>query len=124
MNNILGYYLMPHPPIIIPDIGRGEEKKIEKTSVACEKIGREIADIKPDTIVIVTPHGPMFSDAVAISAGKHIYGDLNQFRCSNIKISLDLDEEFVTSLSLKCHLEGIQSVLIDDKLLGRYGRKL
>ena len=53
MNNILGYYLMPHPPIIIPDIGRGEEKKIEKTSVACEKIGREIADIKPDTIVTV-----------------------------------------------------------------------
>lgn len=124
MKNILGYYLMPHPPIIIPDIGCGEEKKIEKTAVACEKIGREIADIKPDTIVIVTPHGPMFSDAVAMSAGKHIYGDLSQFRCSNIKMNLDLDEEFVTNLSLKCHLEGIQSVLVDDKLLGRYGRQL
>ena len=27
MKNILGYYLMPHPPLIIPSIGKGEEKK-------------------------------------------------------------------------------------------------
>lgn len=27
MKNILGYYLMPHPPLIIQSIGKGEEKK-------------------------------------------------------------------------------------------------
>ncbi len=30
MKNILGYYLMPHPPLIIPSIGKGEEKKNTK----------------------------------------------------------------------------------------------
>ena len=30
MKNILGYYLMPHPPLIIPSIGKGENTKYYK----------------------------------------------------------------------------------------------
>ena len=42
MENILRYYLMPHPPLIIPEVGRGQEKVIQKTIDACYKIGEEI----------------------------------------------------------------------------------
>ena len=31
MGTLLSCYLMPHPPIIVPEVGRGEEKKIQKT---------------------------------------------------------------------------------------------
>jgi hypothetical protein len=120
MENILGYYLMPHPPIIIPDIGKGEEKKIEKTSLACNQIGREIADIKPNTIIIVTPHATMFSDAIAISDEERISGDLSQFRCTNIKMDIPIDKEFNIKLGTACHLEGIPSVLVNSELLNRY----
>ena len=27
MENILKYYLMPHPPLIIPTVGKGRRKK-------------------------------------------------------------------------------------------------
>lgn len=120
MENILGYYLMPHPPIIIPDIGKGEEKKIEDTSLACNQIGREIADIKPDTIIIITPHATMFSDAIAISDEERISGDLSQFRCTNIKMDMPIDKEFNIKLGTACHLEGIPSVLVTTDLLKRY----
>lgn len=120
MENIAGFYLMPHPPIIIPDIGRGEEKKIEKTSLACNEIGREIADIKPETIIIITPHATMFSDAIAISDEERISGDLSQFRCSNIKMDIPIDKEFNIKLGTACHVEGIPSVLVDSKLLNKY----
>lgn len=120
MENILGYYLMPHPPIIIPDIGKGEEKKIEETSLACNKIGREVADIKPDTIIIITPHATMFSDAIAISDEEKISGDLSQFRCTNIKMDIPIDKEFNIKLGTACHVEGIPSVLVDSELLHRY----
>lgn len=120
MENISGYYLMPHPPIIIPDIGKGEEKKIESTTLACNEIGKEIADIKPDTIVIITPHATMFSDAIAISDEEIISGDLSQFRCSNIKMNIPIDKEFNIKLGTFCHLEGIPSVLVNSELLDRY----
>ncbi|PRR81157.1 AmmeMemoRadiSam system protein A [Clostridium vincentii] len=120
MKNILGYYLMPHPPIIIPDIGKGEEKKIEKTSNACNKIGGEIAILKPETIVLITPHGTMFSDAIAISDENGIAGDLSNFGCSNIKMDIPIDREFNIKLGTACHLEGIPSVLVDSELLEKY----
>lgn len=120
MGDILGYYLMPHPPIIIPDIGKGEEKKIEATSLACNDIGREIADIKPDTIIIITPHGTMFSDAIAISDEEIISGDLSQFRCTNIKMNIPIDKQFNIKLGTACHLEGIPSVLVNSEFLDNY----
>jgi AmmeMemoRadiSam system protein A/AmmeMemoRadiSam system protein B len=120
MGEILGYYLMPHPPIIIPDIGKGEEKKIEATSLACNDIGREIADIKPDTIIVITPHGTMFSDAISISDEEIISGDLSQFRCANIKMNIPIDKQFNIKLGTACHLEGIPSVLVNSEFLDNY----
>lgn len=120
MGNILGYYLMPHPPIVIPDIGKGEEKKIEATNLACNEIGREIADIKPDTIIIITPHGTMFSDAISISDEEIISGDLSQFRCTNIKMNIPIDRQFNIKLGTACHLEGIPSVLVNSDFLDNY----
>ena len=54
MGRISNFYTMPHPPIIIPEVGRGEEKKIKQTYDACNKVAEEIASIKPDTIIIIT----------------------------------------------------------------------
>ncbi len=67
MGKISAFYVMPHPPILISEIGRGEEEKIKATGEACKKVAKDIASLKPDTIIIITPHGPLFSDAVAIS---------------------------------------------------------
>jgi aromatic ring-opening dioxygenase LigB subunit len=74
MGIIKAYFAMPHPPIIIPEVGHGEEKKIKKTYDACQQVGKEIAEIKPDTIIVVTPHGTMFSDAISLSYEKSISG--------------------------------------------------
>ena len=30
--SIIGAFIVPHPPIILPEIGKGEEKKIQKPS--------------------------------------------------------------------------------------------
>ena len=53
---MLSYYLMPHPPIIIPDIGKGNENKAINTIKACEEVGKKINQLSPETIIIITPH--------------------------------------------------------------------
>ena len=60
MGKISAVYLMPHPPIIIPEV-EGEERKIQNTSDALDKCGRHILGLKPDTIIVITPHGPVFA---------------------------------------------------------------
>ena len=39
---IEGYYLLPHPPIVIPEVGKGR-RKIRDTSNSMDTIAKEIA---------------------------------------------------------------------------------
>ena len=40
--------MVPHPPMIVPDVGRGSEKQVQKTIAAYEKVAEEIGDKTPD----------------------------------------------------------------------------
>ena len=52
----MNLFITPHPPIILEEIGRGEEKKAQATIDGMNKVAEEIARIKPKTIAFVTPH--------------------------------------------------------------------
>lgn len=122
MENILKYYLMPHPPLIIPTVGKGEEKTIQNTIDACNKIGEEISNLKPETVVIITPHGTMFSDAIAISNEEYIKGDFSQFRDFDTHIEGTIDKEFNEELINICERENISAAGVDSNLLSRFNR--
>ena len=77
---ITGAFMVPHPPLIIPEIGRGEEKKIQNTIDAYHEIGGRIGALKPDTIVLISPHQIMYADYFHISPGRGAKGDFGQDR--------------------------------------------
>ncbi|CRZ35656.1 uncharacterized protein (TIGR00296 family)/AmmeMemoRadiSam system protein A/AmmeMemoRadiSam system protein B [Herbinix hemicellulosilytica] len=96
--SILGAFIVPHPPLIIPQIGKGEEKKIQKTIDSYHEVARRIAELKPDTIIITTPHSVMYSDYFHISPGSGAKGDFRRFGARDISFSVEYDEEFVKEL--------------------------
>ena len=57
--SILAAFMVPHPPMIVPDVGRGSEAQIEETTRAYEQAAKEIAALKPETIIITSPHSVM-----------------------------------------------------------------
>ena len=120
--NILGYYLMPHPPIAIAEVGKGEEKKIQNTLNSFMNVSEEIGDLSPETIVIITPHGTLFSDAIAISNENNIRGDLSKFGVSNVSMSLDIDLELTKEIMRLSQEEDVSVVGVDTSMLKRYGR--
>lgn len=95
---LLAAYMVPHPPLIIPDIGKGEEKKIESTILAYQKIAKEISELKPDTIIISSPHAPSYYDYNQLSNSNSMRGDFNNFR-SALKMEKSVDGEFVKELN-------------------------
>jgi AmmeMemoRadiSam system protein B len=48
--------ISPHPPIIIPEIGGRELAKVKKTTAALESAAIELAETKPDKVIIIAPH--------------------------------------------------------------------
>lgn len=123
MENILRYYLMPHPPLIIPSVGKGREREIQNTIDACNQVGEEISKLEPETVVIITPHGTMFSDALAISNEEHIKGDFSQFREFDTYIEGRIDKEFNEVLINTCNEQNIPVAGIDSNILKKFNRK-
>lgn len=118
--SLQGFYLLPHPPIVLPEIGKGEEKKIAKTSESFDEIGREIAEKAPSTIILVSPHGVMFQDAVALSYEDEIYGDLKNFGVPNVSMKFQINKELTSKIYELAYNEGIPSVMATNSLLNNY----
>ncbi len=95
---VKGAVMVPHPPIIIPEIGCGEEVKIRKTSDSYRKAAEKIAEWRPDTVIVVSPHSVMYADYFHISPGTGAKGDFGQFRVPQVKFCVDYDTEFVKVL--------------------------
>ena len=48
--------LFPHPPIMVPEIGGKETKKIQQTMNAVRKSMKLIMETDPETVVVMSPH--------------------------------------------------------------------
>ena len=99
-------FMLPHPPLIIPEVGRGEEKKIQKTIDACHQCAQMIGACRPETIIVISPHQIMYADYFHISPGAGAQGDLGQFRAEQVKFHVSYDEEFVCELCRQTQAQG------------------
>ncbi|MCI6467512.1 MAG: AmmeMemoRadiSam system protein A [Faecalicatena sp.] len=95
---IIAAFMVPHPPLIVPDIGRGEERKIQKTINAYKKVAERIRELEPETIVLMSPHQVMYADYFHISPGKGAKGDFGQFGIGQVKMEAQYDQVFVENL--------------------------
>lgn len=91
-------YMVPHPPLIVPEIGRGEEKKIRNTIDAYDEVAGRIGRLKPDTIVLISPHQTMYVDYFHISPGAGAAGDFGPFGAGQVRLEAAYDTEFVSLL--------------------------
>ena len=92
-------YMVPHPPLIVPAVGKGGEKQITETTNAYDRVGREIAKIAPDTIVILSPHSVMYGDYFHVSPGDGATGNFGNFGAPQESFSETYDTEFVSLLA-------------------------
>lgn len=89
---LLAALFTPHPPLILPPVGRGEEKGIQATVDAMQECARRVAALKPDTIVVISPHATVYADYFHISPGKLAAGDFRRFSAPQVKIQVEYDE--------------------------------
>ena len=97
--SILAAYAVPHPPLIIPAIGAGREREISVTVRAYHEVMRAAAELRPDTVVIISPHATAYDDFFHISPGAGAEGNFAAFGHPEISVGIPYDEDFVRVLS-------------------------
>ena len=103
--SILAAIAVPHPPIIFPEVGMGQEQQIISTIDAYRNAMQFVAAYEPDTIILTTPHSELYADYFHIAGGAEAEGDFTQFNAPQVKIHAYYDQEFVAELAELCRSE-------------------
>lgn len=97
--NVLMAAIMPHPPIIIPEIGGRESGKVNETTEALKKLDKEIVNAGTETIVIVTPHSAFNPYFFTVHTGEKLSLNFSRFGAPQVNFEFDNDTEFIDELN-------------------------
>jgi len=100
--------ITPHPPIIIPTIGAPADlKRVSKTIKGMEKLAEEFAVAKPETVIVISPHGPVDFNCFTIVNSPTLAGHFYNFSDFDTELIFKNDLELVEKIEKECKKEKI-----------------
>lgn len=99
---------VPHPPVLLPEVGKGQEKHIEKTSRAFARAMSFVADSAPHTLVVLSPHADLYQDGFHISHGEKAQGDFGSFGAPQASLEIQYDQDLVKAIQACAQELGMQ----------------
>lgn len=99
-------FIVPHPPLIVPAVGRGREEEIRTTIDAYDEVARQIAELAPQTIIVTSPHATAYQDYFHISPGTEAHGDMRRFDARDADLSCAYDTELAGRIAQLAADEG------------------
>ena len=94
----VGAALLPHPPIMLPEIGGRELDKIKTTVTSVSEAAALLVAKKPETLVVITPHNYVFPDSAAIFPAARLHGDLGKFGFPDLTMDVNTDMELAEEI--------------------------
>ncbi|MDF2569690.1 MAG: 3,4-dihydroxyphenylacetate 2,3-dioxygenase [Sporomusa sp.] len=120
MDNLVGCALMPHPPLMIPEVGKSELNTIKTTVDAANQVAEMLKQSNPQTVVIITPHGPVFEDAVTVSVHPRLRGSMANFGAPDVTLAFETDNLLIKNISRSCERLGINLMELTDDTAKNY----
>lgn len=69
----------PHTPILVPSVGKENLENIKNTADSYKYLEQQFCSAKPDTVIVISPHGSIYDDAYSINMCDKYLGDFEEF---------------------------------------------
>jgi aromatic ring-opening dioxygenase LigB subunit len=106
--------IAPHPPIIIPAIGRSELGKAKRTVDGMRLLAEKFKAASPEQLIVITPHGQAMREGPTVLTQDLIKGDFAQFGFPEIKVEFQSDQQLLTLLEAETAAEPLRPIFLDD----------
>ena len=83
--------ITPHPPILIPQIGKDNIKLLYSTKSALQNLANKLKDLNPETIIVISPHGLVHSDAFTMNQNPNFKATFEEFGDLSTKVNFKGD---------------------------------
>ncbi len=109
--------ITPHPPLLIPAVGKELVKSLTKTKEALEKLEEDIYLSHPDIIITISPHGTCFKDAFTINVCPEYETDMREFGDLTTKLKFKGEMNLSSKLREAGKIKHIEATMISEKNL-------
>lgn len=106
--------ISPHPPIIIPEIGKDDLNKAANTTLAMRRLAHDFQVAEIDTLIVISPHGLIYRDQFNVSAMKKNFGTFAQFDAPNTTLEYENNLDLVAEISEAAQKNGINILPYDN----------
>ncbi len=79
--------LMPHPPVLIHEVGRGRENEAAKTLQGISELTKRIKHSKPDMLVVLSPHQSYMPGSLCVNSAEFYSGSFAMFGVPGVRIT-------------------------------------
>ena len=114
MGSLVFAGIAPHPPIMVPEVGRDAIEEVRGSIEAMRDLTERIIKSGAETIVLVSPHAPLDARAFVAYQDAQLYGDFANFRAPEARIEAPLDEEMLGAISRAASEQGYEVLGIHD----------
>ncbi|MFA7244088.1 MAG: AmmeMemoRadiSam system protein B [Patescibacteria group bacterium] len=78
---------VPHPPLLIPEIGKESLKEVKPTEEAMLELSKRFEENDIDSVLIISPHGNLNPYAMTIGMAPRFSGNFGEFNAPEISMS-------------------------------------
>ena len=109
--------IVPHPPTLIRDIAKKEEKKLPITHYAFDEATKFILEKKPEVIILISAHAPLGKNVFNISSAKNAHGNMKHLDVPAEDVTVEYDEILTESIVRNSNWNKIDICVEDDETL-------
>jgi AmmeMemoRadiSam system protein A len=106
--------------VLIPEVGEGRENEAQKTIRGLRDLALKVAEVKPEVIVCITPHGNVFRDGVAVVYENQMKGDLRNFGHPEINLEKDCDMGLLDELNMSFGKNNCHTIFLNEAIAAEY----
>ena len=98
--------LLPHPPILLPEIAEGRQRDVRATLDAYDLIGRRLVELEVQRVLMISTHGIVTLRRFHILNAR-LSGNLSRFRAPQVTFERDPDAEQIGLIGSAAEAHGL-----------------
>lgn len=85
-------YVLPHPPVLLEQVGKAMSGQVLRTAEATRRVGEEISSLRPDAVIIMSPHSHMVPGYLGVMQADRVSGSFAKFGAPEVGGSFDIHQ--------------------------------
>jgi MEMO1 family protein len=105
--SLVGACVVPHPPVILPEVGGALRERVAGTVSAMEALAREVGELSPETLVVISPHAGLERGRMGVGVSPRYLGTMASFGAPRVGFELPGHTPLAESLLRECLARGL-----------------